>query len=155
MQRKCDCDSYMAKCNFQTCKRIVPTLEKVGDEIWKLYLTPIRSYWNKTNKRLYNREKTGRETRGGNTRQLEGKLVYFKRSEDFCEENYSMSISGTKGRICNRTSYSHGGCATLCCGRSYKTTVVVQEVKCNCRFVWCCSIKCEKCIERQAVHKCL
>lgn len=61
---------------------------------------------------------------------------------------------GTRGRQCNATSYGMDGCRLLCCGRGYQTVVQEVEEKCNCKFVWCCKVNCEKCMARKEVHYC-
>jgi hypothetical protein len=152
-QRKCDCHSHLTGCRHKICRRVVPSLEKVGDEIWKLYLDAIRSHWNKTNRRLYKKVRISRKITAS-TKQLQGKLVYFKKSENFCEPNESMGIVGTVGRTCNRTSNSRDDCTTICCGRPYKTSMLVEIENCNCRFEWCCKIKCDRCKQIRVVDTC-
>ena len=75
----------------------------------------------------------------------------------------SLGVLGTKGRLCNATSYDMDGCKLMCCGRGYQT--VIQEVEekvtfwnkilstkilthvisfqSNCKFVWCCKVNCD------------
>uniref|UniRef100_A0A182MVE6 Protein Wnt n=1 Tax=Anopheles culicifacies TaxID=139723 RepID=A0A182MVE6_9DIPT len=65
-----------------------------------------------------------------------------------------MGIFSTRGRFCNRTSYGIEGCRLLCCGRGYQTRVRNVEEKCNCKFVWCCSVKCDTCSMRKDEHIC-
>ncbi|XP_028419197.1 protein Wnt-2b-like [Dendronephthya gigantea] len=155
-QQKCDCQSTLTGCHYKLCRRTVPKIETVGQEIWKLYQNPIRSFWNKTNNRLYKRVRLSRKIKTDGSKEIQDKLVFFKKSENFCEPNYSMGIVGTFGRACNHSSNGHDGCATMCCGRAYKTTVLVEDVKCNCRFVWgdVFDIKCEICQETRIVDKC-
>ena len=156
MQRKCDCHSYLTGCRYKICRRIVPEIEKVGDEIWKLYQNPIRSHWNKITRRLSRKTIISRKTIESHE-MLQGKLVYFKKSEDFCEPNFSMGIVGTYGRICNSSSNDRDSCAMLCCGRSFQTVVVVETVKCNCSFVWAAifDVKCSVCKRARIMEKCL
>ena len=156
MQRKCDCHSYLTGCSYKICRRIVPNIEKVGDEIWKLYQNPIRSKWNKTSKRLYRKARISRKTIEADEK-LQGKLVYFKKSENFCEPNHSMRVAGTYGRVCNSISSGYDNCATMCCGRPFQTTVVVENVKCNCHFVWAAvfDVKCNVCKQARITEKCL
>ena len=150
-QRKCDCLSYLAGCDYKICKRTVPTIKKVGDELWKLYQNPVRSYWNKTDRRL----RVSRKVSALGNEVLKGKLVYFKKSENFCDPNASLGILGTSGRACNRTSNSHDGCAVMCCGRPYKTMALFENVKCNCHLIWpCCHIKCDTCKLARVVDTC-
>lgn len=61
---------------------------------------------------------------------------------------------GTSGRECNRSSLSTDNCGLLCCGRGYHTERVLVKEKCNCRFVWCCSIVCDTCEYYKTIHYC-
>ncbi|KAG1669096.1 Protein Wnt-4 [Nymphon striatum] len=77
-------------------------------------------------------------------------LVYIDLSPNYCsrDENFDFSrlgVLGTEGRKCNETSYGVDGCSLLCCGRGYHVTVADVNEKCNCKFVWCCEVKCEMC----------
>ena len=138
---------------------MVPKIEKVGDEIWKLYKDPVRSYWNKTNKQLYKKVRISRKTTVVKRIPLRGsiKLAYFKKSENFCEANVPLGIQGTFGRACNHTSIGYDGCAIMCCGRPYKTSMLIETVKCNCRFIWAAlfDVKCDVCSKTKIVDQCL
>lgn len=61
---------------------------------------------------------------------------------------------GTAGRVCSKTSRGMDGCDVMCCGRGYDTTRVTRITKCECKFQWCCSVKCKDCEETVDVHTC-
>ena len=68
-----------------------------------------------------------------------------------------MPISGslgTAGRECNKTSMGTDGCDIMCCGRGHDTTTVKRTVKCECKFHWCCYVKCKECAKMVDVHTC-
>ena len=67
---------------------------------------------------------------------------------------YVLGSLGTAGRRCNRTSHGSDGCDILCCGRGYDTTRVLVKRKCNCKFEWCCVVKCEECREWKDIYTC-
>lgn len=52
---------------------------------------------------------------------------------------------GTHGRKCNRTSTGLDSCSILCCGRGYNTKKIVIHERCNCKFQWCCNVRCDTC----------
>lgn len=65
-----------------------------------------------------------------------------------------LDILGTRGRQCNKTSHGIDGCRLLCCGRGYQTRVRTVSEQCNCKFEWCCTVKCETCNYRRDEHIC-
>ena len=81
-------------------------------------------------------------------------LVYFSKSPTFCKANPSLASYGTSGRVCNKASRGIDGCHQLCCGRPFVTKLEVVTFKCNCTFVWCCSVKCQECSKLQQITKC-
>ena len=80
-------------------------------------------------------------------------LIYFEES-NFCESNQRIGSLGTKDRQCNRTSHGPDGCATMCCGRGYNTIRKYIQEKCNCKFIWCCSVQCETCHRLVEIYLC-
>ena len=151
-ERKCKCHGSSDSCTTKTCWRVVPTIEKIGEELWKLYKNAVRTRWDSKAKKLYDRAKSKKNKKVEVTR---SQLAFFANSEDFCRQNLPMGIMGTVGRVCNSSSTGHDGCATMCCGRNYKTKIVLKKEKCNCRFVWCCNIKCDTCPRNVSVDTCL
>lgn len=67
---------------------------------------------------------------------------------------HRLGVLGTSGRLCNKTSWGMDGCRLLCCGRGYQTKVREVTEKCNCRFVWCCKVHCDKCQVSREEHYC-
>ena len=67
---------------------------------------------------------------------------------------YRIGAEGTTDRICNATSYGLDGCRYLCCGRGYRTIEREIEAKCNCKFVWCCNVVCDKCRSKIVETRC-
>lgn len=65
-----------------------------------------------------------------------------------------IGVLGTRGRLCNSTSYGIDGCRLLCCGRGYQTVIRDVEEKCHCKFVWCCRVQCEMCSFMREEHYC-
>lgn len=61
---------------------------------------------------------------------------------------------GTAGRVCNLTSRGMDSCEVMCCGRGYDTSRVTRMTKCECKFHWCCAVRCQDCLEALDVHTC-
>lgn len=69
-------------------------------------------------------------------------------------QNAILHFTGTHNRVCNKTSTGLDGCAILCCGRGYNTKKIVVKERCNCKFQWCCQVKCETCVRVIEEHSC-
>jgi hypothetical protein len=68
-------------------------------------------------------------------------LIYITKSPDFCRPDKQSGSLGTAGRMCNAThESSSGSCASLCCGRGYITVIREQVERCNCKYIWCCTV---------------
>lgn len=67
--------------------------------------------------------------------------------------HFSGSL-GTAGRECNKTSLGPDGCDIMCCGRGYDTATVQRVTKCECKFHWCCYVRCKECTAMVDVHTC-
>lgn len=86
-------------------------------------------------------------------------LVYLEASPDYCVINTTNGVQGTLGRECSRARGQHltkaekRSCKTLCkqCGLQVKKTMAHVTENCNCKFKWCCEVKCETC--RKKVNK--
>ena len=81
-------------------------------------------------------------------------LVRIDKSPNYCDEEKQKRIPGTTERLCNRTSTEADGCKFLCCGRGYNTHEIVKRWDCNCKFHWCCYVKCRKCKDRIEEFRC-
>lgn len=67
---------------------------------------------------------------------------------------YLPGSLGTAGRVCNLTSRGMDSCEVMCCGRGYDTSRVTRMTKCECKFHWCCAVRCQDCLEALDVHTC-
>lgn len=106
-------------------------------------------------------------------------LVYLDESPDWCRINRQLQwpgiiirlwtlhpiisrnvdvifhcSTGTHNRVCNKTSLGLDGCAILCCGRGYNTKKIVVKERCNCKFHWCCHVKCDVCTNVVEEYSC-
>lgn len=81
-------------------------------------------------------------------------LVFLEESPDYCVPNSNTGSLGTTGRACNKTTLGHGSCGILCCGRGFNTIQVEEEYRCQCKFHWCCYVKCNTCRRTVDKHVC-
>uniref|UniRef100_A0A6G1S309 Protein Wnt n=1 Tax=Aceria tosichella TaxID=561515 RepID=A0A6G1S309_9ACAR len=82
-------------------------------------------------------------------------LIYAEQSLNYCNPIERYNIKGTKGRICSEKRSDANSCETLCCGRGYKTEIREEKYTCECKFQYCCVLKCNTCTRRKVIHKCL
>ncbi|KAK4470977.1 hypothetical protein MN116_006481 [Schistosoma mekongi] len=90
------------------------------------------------------------------TRELpKNQLVYLEESPNYCYFDETIGHLGIAGRQCNATSNNGvNSCTRLCCDRGYDTLEFEREQKCECKFFWCCEVRCNICRERIVLHHC-
>ncbi|OXA45577.1 Protein Wnt-16 [Folsomia candida] len=123
MRMQCRCHGVSGSCELKTCWKNIPSFTQVGDYLKKKYQkstqVPLKSQ-----KRL--RRKSGRKFPVS-----KGELVHLRKSPDYCELDLDKGITGTTGRVCNKTSDGPDRCNVLCCGRGFNTKVVKKVERCQ------------------------
>ncbi|OQV17790.1 Protein Wnt-3a [Hypsibius exemplaris] len=147
LQRMCKCHGVSGSCSIRICWRKLPDFRKVGDSLSRKFEGAHMVRMNVRKGRLRPRHR-------GQKYPTKNDLVYIDQSPNYCDQNSKYGIAGTRGRSCNETSNGIDGCSLLCCGRGYRTMVKEEEKDCRCKFVWCCNVKCERCIEHTEEHIC-
>ncbi|KAM9803681.1 protein Wnt-8b [Neosynchiropus ocellatus] len=155
MQKTCKCHGVSGSCTTQTCWLQLPEFREVGN-----YL-----------KEKYNRALKVDLLRGaGNSAASRGaiadtfssisrkELVHLEDSPDYCLENRTLGLPGMEGRECvkkgkNLSKWEKRSCKRLCgeCGLAVEERKAETVSSCNCKFHWCCAVKCEQC--RKTVTK--
>ncbi|XP_015913740.1 protein Wnt-4 [Parasteatoda tepidariorum] len=150
MKVECKCHGVSGSCETKTCWRALPKFRLVGSIL---------------------REKFDHATevqprRSGKRSQLVPMNAYFKyhsdtdlvfldSSPDFCERDSQNETPGTYGRQCNRTSKNIDSCDSLCCGRGFTSKTETVMERCDCKFYWCCFVKCRECEQEVEYNYCL
>ncbi|RWS05166.1 protein Wnt-4-like protein, partial [Dinothrombium tinctorium] len=145
----CKCHGVSGSCTVRVCWRKMKPFRAIGEELVRKFdgATQVRMVRRKERSRL-------RPTRKDIKRPGKKDLVFLDESPDYCQNNDSIGVLGTKFRQCNASSYGMDGCRLLCCGRGYQTVVRQVEEKCNCKFIWCCKVNCQKCNAQKEEHYC-
>lgn len=81
-------------------------------------------------------------------------FIYYEESPNYCENNSNLGIVGTRGRECNITSAGVDGCDQMCCRRGFDVKIVQETKACDCKFIWCCHVKCKQCTEAVPKYTC-
>ncbi|CAF1449123.1 unnamed protein product [Adineta steineri] len=142
----CKCHGVSGSCSLRTCYQQLPTFHEIGAFLKEKYDSAIEVRYQRRFGELRSRDRRF----VGPTKD---DLIYFEES-NFCESNSRIGSLGTKDRPCNRTSHGPDGCTTMCCGRGYNTIRKYIQEKCNCKFIWCCSVHCETCRRLVEIHVC-
>lgn len=145
MSTHCRCHGVSGSCAVKTCWKMMTAFENVGVYLKERYERSIQVT-----------DGSRRKARKDQHRPPVDKqhLIFFNKSPNYCLEDRRWGVVGTRGRHCNRTSAGSDGCNLLCCGRGYNTHVVRRVQRCECKFVWCCYVRCKRCESMNDMHTC-
>lgn len=147
MQKECKCHGLSGSCSVKTCWEKMPHFRDVGDRLKARFDGAIKVIISNKGDRLIKEGETIKPP-------TELDLVYTTESPNFCKADPSLGSHGTVGRQCNDTSMGVGGCQLLCCGRGARMRKMIITENCQCRFLWCCTVKCKKCQRQMDVYTC-
>ncbi|XP_077997757.1 protein Wnt-3a-like [Glandiceps talaboti] len=153
MGLKCKCHGLSGSCEVKTCWNQLPGFRTIGQIIKEKYDSASEM-----------KISGHKETRGW-VEDLVPKydhfkepsfadLIYYEESPNYCDADASVGSFGTYGRRCNATSDGIDGCDLMCCGRGYNTMSEEIVERCECQFIWCCTVKCKSCRRIYDVHTC-
>ncbi|TEA34618.1 hypothetical protein DBR06_SOUSAS16210032 [Sousa chinensis] len=148
MSLDCRCHGVSGSCAVKTCWKTMSSFEKIGRLLKDKYENSVQIS-DKIKRKMHRREKDQRKIPIH-----KDDLLYINKSPNYCVEDKKLGIPGTQGRECNRTSEGADGCNLLCCGRGYNTHVVRHVERCECKFIWCCYVRCRRCESMTDVHTC-
>ena len=150
MKTRCKCHGVSGSCELRTCWRAMPSFSEIGKILKEKFdgATEVQE-GKKHNRKILAPISPGYKPH------TETDLVYLVASPDFCEPDVKTGSLGTQGRKCNKTSKGIDGCDLMCCGRGFTTQTKIVIDRCNCKFYWCCVVKCKKCRKEVQEHTCL
>ena len=137
---------------MKTCWKQLAPFEIVGSALKQKYRAATQvTFLNKKLQERDNRNRYSQVTR------KDLKLVYLDSSPDYCVRNMTVGSPGMLGRTCRRDIVSNGQCQSLCnsCNLRHRTEEHSKQVKCRCKFVWCCTVKCKLCTEKYSLTTCV
>ena len=149
MKVQCKCHGVSGSCNVKTCWRSLPNFRLVGDHVKEKFdgATEVEVQLIGSRRVLVPRDQKFKP------HTIED-LVYIDKSPDFCTPNHNTGSLGTQGRFCNRTSQAVDGCGLMCCNRGYVTRQELRVERCDCKFYWCCYVRCRECRKQVEVSIC-
>jgi len=128
---------------------VTPTLGDVGKIITQKYSSAVQVVVS-----VKNNKATLIPDNSGSVVPSQGDLVYVEGSPNHCGRNEQYGSKGTVGRECDRKHNSIKNCDIMCCNRGFRRKIVTYTEDCNCKFVWCCKLKCEKCTHVEERYYC-
>ncbi|KAJ6219048.1 hypothetical protein RDWZM_004860 [Blomia tropicalis] len=150
MELICKCHGMSGSCTIKVCWRKMKPFREVGQDLSSRFDGATHVKVIESRKKRSRLRPAQKNVKKPSKRDL----VFLEESPDFCFKNLTIGAEGTTDRICNATSYGLDGCRYLCCGRGYRTIEREIEAKCNCKFVWCCNVVCDKCRSKIVETRC-
>ncbi|KAF7199307.1 protein Wnt-8a-like [Nothobranchius furzeri] len=161
MRKTCKCHGVSGSCSIQTCWMHLADFREVG------------SYLKMKHKHAKKLEVDKNPARAGNSADNKGaialafrsiartELVYQEDSPNYCVKNQSLGVQGTEGRECLKgdktaSQRERRSCRRLCheCGLQVAKKRVEVVSSCNCKFHWCCTVRCERCAQVVTKYYC-
>jgi len=162
-KRECKCHGPSGSCSSMTCWYELPDMKIIGNRLKELYDNAQLMKWRRkrgnsdgnVDVELFPKQLPSRSgSRVNRKTSPPNPLIYVSKSPNFCEPDKKRGILGTSGRQCNRDSEGPDGCKELCCNRGYYSTNQTITEPCNCKFEWCCSVKCQECVKTVKISYC-
>ena len=149
LKKECKCHGVTGSCNLKTCWKQLAPFEVVGSKLKQKYLKAVPVSFK--NSKLHLRDSRDRLV----TRKTK-KLVYLDSSPNYCLRNTTAGSFGMLGRTCRSDAVPTEECRALCqsCNFRAQTKEHYKQVKCRCKFVWCCTVKCELCTVKYSLTTC-
>lgn len=145
----CKCHGVSGSCSIKTCWRSMPNFGIIGNMLKSRYISAVEVKRKRRNsKKVFVSINPNRKTVTSDS------LIYYTKSPDYCSRDPKTGSLGTEERYCTKDSEGWGGCDILCCGRGYKSFTREVVERCECKYYWCCYVKCKKCTKTLHLNVC-
>ncbi|KAK1159363.1 protein Wnt-8-like [Acipenser oxyrinchus oxyrinchus] len=158
MKRSCKCHGVSGSCSIQTCWLQLSEFREIGNYLKLKHDQAQKLDMDKRRMRAGNSADNRAAIAEAFSTIARTELIYFEESPDYCMKNVSLGLYGTEGREClqsarNLSQWERRSCRRLCheCGHKVEERRTEIVSSCNCKFHWCCTVKCEQC--KQVVTK--
>ncbi|XP_063224819.1 protein Wnt-11b-2-like [Bacillus rossius redtenbacheri] len=146
---QCKCHGVSGSCSIKTCWKALPRLLDIGRRLKTKFAVATEV--------VQRRVGSGRRLLPASPAMplfSEDDLIYVAKSPDYCLEDPRVGSQGTRGRVCNASSPGYDSCGDMCCGRGHRSVSVERVERCQCKYYWCCYVKCKTCRRWVEVHEC-
>ncbi|XP_066246540.1 protein Wnt-8a-like [Euwallacea similis] len=162
MKRKCRCHGVSGSCSLQTCWLQQADFQDVAKKLKERYKKAKRVTYEFVANSLAVVNTINNKRKEKKQMDSFSVLVYMDESPDYCVSDPSNSRPGTKGRTCSKgqndgtTRSEKRSCKVLCkqCGHKVRKEKKIVTKRCNCKFEWCCAVKCDMCSEKVEEYFC-
>ncbi|XP_022912686.2 protein Wnt-11b-1-like [Onthophagus taurus] len=144
LKTQCKCHGVSGSCSIKTCWKSLSSIDDIGEQLLRKFTTA---------KEIQKRHVLI-EGKDGERNLPKNELIYLMKSPDYCTKDEKLGSVGTVGRRCNVTSNGTDSCRQLCCGRGYRTVVEEKIERCQCKYYYCCYVKCKTCRTFTQIHEC-
>ncbi|XP_068703516.1 protein Wnt-5b-like isoform X2 [Montipora foliosa] len=159
---RCKCHGVSDSCEMKTCWKEISSFQFTGNKVLEKYDSAVKvKYDRKTGrilkaiKTIVDGYKTGGKRRSTSKRPSIDDMVYLNPSPDYCRRSNKHETLGTVGRECKDDVSGPASCRELCCRRGFLPKKEKIKERCECKFVWCCSVSCKECVRTRTKYSCL
>ncbi|MGH0116384.1 UNVERIFIED_CONTAM: hypothetical protein FKN15_035688 [Acipenser sinensis] len=160
-KRSCKCHGVSGSCSIQTCWLQLSEFREIGNYLKLKHDQAQKLDMDKRRMRAGNSADNRAAIAEAFSTIARTELIYFEESPDYCMKNVSLGLYGTEGREClqsarNLSQWERRSCRRLCheCGHKVEERRTEISSSCNCKFHWCCTVKCEQCKQVVTKHFC-
>lgn len=163
----CRCHGLSGSCAVRTCWRELPTYFQIGD-ILKTKFDNALEVAVTTNRNeppllTYYDEYLAAHIQLGPS---DSSLVYLENNQNYCYDGQNFTQdrrclpqtfldAQNRGQVKVSSSREYfPPCEEFCCSGEYYEETTSHEENCNCRFVWCCNVECQKCTVNATQYRC-
>ena len=149
--QQCKCHGVSGSCTFKTCHSELPNFNEVAQKIKQKYddACLVESNGHSVNTWVAKEEKCSGFT--------DSDLLYrINDPKAWCQINPRIGAVGVKGRVCNPHSTGPDSCENICrqCDRQAITRTVSHTIESECKFEFCCEIRCNRLETTRTEHVC-
>lgn len=145
----CKCHGVSGSCSIKTCWKALPDFDSIGATLKQRYALAVE-----VKRRKRKKERVLVPIAPGQATFAEDELIYYVKSPDYCSPDEQTGSVGTRGRLCDPATSGPGNCNTMCCGRGADNFTMEVQERCECKYYWCCYVKCKTCSKILNLSQC-
>ncbi|XP_030622223.1 protein Wnt-8a-like [Chanos chanos] len=160
MKRICRCHGMSDSCTIQTCWMQLSDFREIGNYLKIKHDQAQKLEFDKRMRAGNSADNRGAIADTFNTIS-QTELIYLEDSPDYCSKNVTLGLHGTEGRECvqhgdSLSQWEKRSCRRLCneCGLRVEERRTEMVSSCNCKFHWCCRVKCDNCSQVTVKYVC-